>query len=121
MEDMPYTMKLPDGRTVFVEVPGRYCVRERGGKPGFTPAGARFLDRVMVMAAKVPPAPTPAYIRTLREALGLTQTQFGQRVGVDKMTVWRWERGQIKPRGNSLKGVEAMRRAAVQKGVLLAG
>ncbi len=119
--DVPYTMKLPDGRIVFVEVPAQYCVRDRSGEIGFTPDGVKLLDHVRVMAMKTPPTPTPGYIRTLREALGLTQEQFGQRAGVDKMTVWRWERGQIKPRDESVKGIETMRREAVRKGVMLAG
>ena len=43
---IPYTMKLPDGRTVFVEVPGRMAVRDRSGELAFMPEGVRFLDRV---------------------------------------------------------------------------
>ena len=119
--DMPWTMKLPDGRTVFVEVPARYTDRDRGGELLFTPDGVRFLDRVQVMAMSVPKTPTPGYIRTLREALGMTQARFGERAGVEKMTVWRWEHGQLKPSAASVKALESLRRQAARKGVLLAG
>jgi hypothetical protein len=37
--DVPYAMKLPDGRTLYVEVPGRWTVSDRGGQIGFLPAG----------------------------------------------------------------------------------
>jgi DNA-binding XRE family transcriptional regulator len=120
-DGVPYTMKLSDGRTVYVEVPAQYVVRDAGGGRTFTVAGVRFLDRVRALAMRTPAAPTPGYLRTLREALGLTQQQFGEFVGVDKMTVWRWEKGQLRPGADSVKAIDAARRAAARKGVLLAG
>jgi DNA-binding XRE family transcriptional regulator len=106
---------------VFIEVPARYVGRDRDESIVFNPDGVRFLDRLRVMAMRVPTAPTPGYIRTLREALDLTQADFGQRVGVEKMTVWRWEHGQLKPSPASVKAIESLRRQAARKGVLLAG
>lgn len=120
-DGVPYTMKLSDGRTVYVEVPAQYVARDVGGGRTFTLAGVRFLDRVRALAMRTPAAPTPGYLRTLREALGLTQQQFGEAVGVDKMTVWRWEKGQLRPGADSVKAIDAARRAAARKGVLLAG
>jgi putative ABC transport system ATP-binding protein len=38
-----------------------------------------------------------ARIKSLREAKGLTQVQLGERVGVDGMTISRWERGDFLP------------------------
>ena len=32
-------------------------------------------------------------LRTIRTRLGLTQEELGQRLGVRKNTVWRWETG----------------------------
>lgn len=118
---VPYTMRLPDGRTVYVEVPAEYVKRDADGQQTFTMDGVRLLDRVRAMALKTPQTPTPGYIRTLREALGLTQSQFGELVGVDKMTVWRWEKGQLHPSDESLAGIETAKRQAARKGVLLAG
>lgn len=118
--DLPYTMKLPDGRTVFVEVPGRWVTTDRSGQPAFRPEGVAFLDRVRALAlSALNHPPGPAYITTLREALGCTQQEFGERIGVDKMTVSRWERGTLKPRDASLKAIEELRRKAVRKGVVL--
>jgi DNA-binding transcriptional regulator YiaG len=41
------------------------------------------------------PHPTDAeFVRQSRERLGLTQTEFGARLGVSKRTVIRWEQGE---------------------------
>jgi hypothetical protein len=119
--DLPYTMKLPDGRTVYVEVPHRYVITERSGEVGFTPAGVRFLDRVRALATPLTAAPSPAYIATLRHALGMTQAQLAQRLGVSKLTISRWERGALKPGPDSLKALSRVAATAKRKGVLLAG
>jgi hypothetical protein len=119
-DDVPYTMRLPDDRTVFVLVPGQWCGRDRDGEITFKPEAVRFLDRVLVMAMKVPKAPTPGFIRTMRHALGLGQREFGERVGVDKMTVYRWERGTVKPGPDALKGLERLRKEVGRKGIILA-
>jgi transcriptional regulator with XRE-family HTH domain len=34
-----------------------------------------------------------AFVRDAREQLGLTQAQFGERLGVTRKTVIRWEQG----------------------------
>ncbi len=39
-----------------------------------------------------------AEVRRLRDQLGLTQEQFGDRLGVSTITVHRWESGQSRPR-----------------------
>ncbi len=119
--DVPYTMKLPDGRTLFVEVPGRWTRTDRSGETAFLPEGVRFLDRVRTLATKLQRPPSPGFLRTLREALGLTQVEMGERVGVDSMTVSRWERGALRPGESSLEALEGLRRAAVRKGVVLPG
>ena len=115
--DLPYTMKLPDGRTLYVEVPGRWVATDRDGQPAFMPQAVDFLDRVRALAIKLDRPPSPGYITALREALGLTQQEFGERVGVDKMTVSRWERGALRPSDQSLEAIEDLRRKAVRHGV----
>ena len=40
---------------------------------------------------------TPGFITSLREAMGLTQSEFGEKVGVSKITVSRWECGRMRP------------------------
>lgn len=119
-DDVPFTARLPDGRTLFVLVPAKWCELDVSGEVLFKPGAVRFLDRVQALAMKAPARPTPGYIRALREALGLTQQQFGDCIGVDKMTVWRWEKGQLRPRPVSVKAMEKLRREAGRRGVTLA-
>jgi DNA-binding XRE family transcriptional regulator len=118
--DVPYTMKLPDGRTVFVLIPGRWTTADRGGELALLPDAVTFLDRVLVLAMEQPGAPSPGYIVTLREALGLTQKELGERIGVDKLTVSRWERGALRPSAKSLAAMKRLRDEAARKGVIVA-
>ncbi len=118
--DYPFTMKLPDGRIIYVEVPGRWVTRDRSGKPAFLPPAVKLLDRIQALAMSVlDRPPSPGYIVSLREALGLTQEEFGARLGVDKMTISRWERGTVRPGGPSLAALERVRREAARKGVAI--
>jgi hypothetical protein len=112
-------MKLPDGRTLYVEVPGRWVRLDRSGTAAFTPQAVEFLDRVRALAVRLDRAPGPGFITSLREGLGLTQAEFGERLGVDKMTVSRWERGALRPSDQSIQAIEQLRRKAVQRGVTI--
>lgn len=117
--DHPYTMKLADGRVVYVEIPGRWVTADRDGRPALTPDGVDFLDRVRALAVKLERPPAPAFITALREALGMTQEEFGKRCDVDKLTVSRWERGALRPNRTSLASIEKLRNEAVRRGVTL--
>lgn len=119
-EDVPYAMRLPDRRTLLVTIPAEWCESDASGELAFTPEAVRWLDRVRAVAMRVPSSPTPGYIRTLREALGLTQTQMGERVGVDKMTVARWEWGRFRPGAEAVRAIDRMRRKAARHGVVIA-
>ena len=117
--DLPFTMKLPDGRMLFVEVPGRWVTEDRDGSPALRPEAVRFLDRIQALAQRLDRPPSPGFITSLREAMGLTQAEFGERIGVDKMTVSHWERGALKPSDESLAALEDLRRRAVRRGVAI--
>jgi hypothetical protein len=80
-DDVPFTPRLLDGRTMLVLVRAQWCEADVSGEVLFKPEAVRLIDRVQVMAANMPKVPTPGYIRTLREALGLTQTQLAERLG----------------------------------------
>ena len=108
-DDVPFTARLPDGRTMFVLVPAEWCELDVSGEVLFKPDAVRLIDRVQALAMRTPKAPTPGYIRTLREALGLTQTQFAERIGVDKMTVARWEWGKLRPRPAAAAALNKLR------------
>lgn len=118
----PYSMRLPDGRTLLVEVPGRWVTADRDGTPAFLPDGVRFLDRVRsAFLSVLNRPPSPGFLTTLREALGLTQREFAGRVGVDKMTVSRWERGALRPSRAALAAIEQVRKEALRHGVAIEG
>ncbi len=114
-------MRLGDGRTVFVEVPGRFTIEDRDGRIAFTAEGVRFLDHVRALAMRLDRPPSPGWISSLREALGMTQEEMGRRIDVDKLTVSRWERGALRPGRDSVQALEKLRREASRRGVVLPG
>lgn len=118
---VPYTMKLDGGRTLFVEVPGRMAVQDRGGEAAFTPQGVRFLDRIRALASSLDRPPSPAFITALREAAGLSQEELGARIGKNKLTVSRWERGVMRPGKESLRELNKLFARLKRTGVVLAG
>ncbi len=119
-DDYPYTMKLPGGKIVYVEIPGRWVSQDRGGETVFLPPAVYLLDRVHVMAMSLTGRmPTPGHIKTLRRTLGLTQSEMAERVGVDKMTVWRWERGKVRPSKSAVSALEKLRKQAARRGVIV--
>lgn len=54
-------------------------------------------------------------VKRLRERLNLTQNEFAQLLGVARESVARWEAGMAKPRGLSLKVLEALASKAEKK------
>jgi DNA-binding transcriptional regulator YiaG len=42
-------------------------------------------------------------IKEMREALEMTQAEFAREIGVEPITVSRWERGASSPRGANVK------------------
>jgi DNA-binding XRE family transcriptional regulator len=118
---LPYTMKLADGRTVFVEVPGRMATRDRGGETAFTPEGVRFLDRVRALAMDLEGKPSPAFITALREAAGMTQEELGRRIGRHKLSVARWEWGTLHPDAKAMSRLQKLFRELKASGIVLPG
>ncbi len=49
-----------------------------------------------------PPMPFAQQLRSLREAQGLTVRALAERVGVSKVTIWKWEKGESEPRARLL-------------------
>ncbi|NOT02637.1 MAG: helix-turn-helix domain-containing protein [Phycisphaerales bacterium] len=93
---------------------------DRDGSPAFQPEAVKFLDRVQALATSIADRPpSPGFILSLREGLGFTQKELGERLGVDKLTVSRWERGVVRPSAESLQTMESLRREAIRKGVTL--
>lgn len=116
---VPYTMKLADGRTVYVEVPASMATRDRSGELAFTPEGVRFLDRVRALASDLNTPPTPAFLTSLREAAGMTQEALGRRIGRNKLTISRWECGTLRPSREAVHRLRKLFRRLRASGVLL--
>lgn len=119
-DDVPFTAKMPGGRTLVLLIPAKWCEMDASGEVLFKPEAARLIDRVQALAMRTPTVPTPAYIRTLREALRLTQAQLAERVGVDKMTVARWEWGKMRPSPTAATALDKVRAEAGRRGVVVA-
>jgi DNA-binding transcriptional regulator YiaG len=117
--DYPFAMAIPDGRTMVVAVPGRWTAEDRDGSTLLLPEAVRFLDRVQALVTPRKATVTPGYIVALREALNMTQTEFAKEVGVAKMTVSRWERGELRPGDESLTKIEKLRATRLAQGVVL--
>jgi DNA-binding transcriptional regulator YiaG len=94
---VPFVMCLPDGRSVFVQVPDHLISRRRGEKVTFTAEGDRFLEQIQGEALQAPKRPSVLQIRELRRATGLKQPEFAERIGYSVVTVKKWEAGELKP------------------------
>ena len=112
-------MRLPDGRTLCVEVPGEFVTQDRGGELAFLPKGVRFLDRVKATAMSAWDAASYRYIAVLRNAIDMTQEELAAELGVSSMTVSRWERGKIRPSRGSIAAIERLRKKAARRGVTI--
>ena len=55
---------------------------------------------------------TAIQIAKLRVGLGLGVEEFAQKVGVSRMTVYRWTEGRSKPSGLALKALERLAKRA---------
>lgn len=51
---------------------------------------------------------TPAIIQAARRRLGLTQTEFAERIGCSVLAVSFWERGTRNPKGLYARAVRAL-------------
>jgi len=118
---LPYTMLLPDGRSVFVRIPGRMVEHDRSGEMMLTPAGGQLLDRIQAMAQKTPTSPSPGYIKTVREALGLTQPAFARALGRSTVSIKKYEAGDTRPGKEVVQRLQRLVDKATQRGVVLAG
>ena len=49
-------------------------------------------------------------VKKLRNALGLTQLTMAKKVGVNKMTIWKWENGKTSPSYLAIEKLNALAR-----------
>ncbi|MFI5380801.1 MAG: helix-turn-helix domain-containing protein [Tepidisphaerales bacterium] len=117
--DLPYVMRLPGQRALALTLPADWVVIDKTGEPGLLPPAVRWLDRMRALFSRMQPTPTPGFIRTLREAMNLTQEQFGRRLRVGKMSVSRWERGTMQPGDDAVRAMVRLRAGALRRGLLV--
>jgi DNA-binding transcriptional regulator YiaG len=98
--ELPYIVPFGQGRMLAITLKAAWLKPDRTGQPLLLPPAVRALDRLRAVFTAQENL-TPGFIIALREATGLTQEQFGRKLGVTKMTVSRWECGRIVP--SSLK------------------
>lgn len=118
---VPYTMSLPGGQTLFVRIPGKYVVYDRSGEMAFTPEGMRFLDHIRAVAIETPDTPSPAYIKTVREAMKLTQAEMARKLDYSLISIKKWEAGDAKPGKNAVDRLRKLVDTVAKRGLVLAG
>jgi len=119
-QDLPYVISLGDGGMLAISLPAQWLRADRSGEPLLLPPAVRAIDRLRAVFAKRQPM-TPGFISSLREGIGLTQEQFGAKLGVSKMTVSRWERGTMRPRPSAVAAIHALQKQASRAGVRIHG
>ena len=94
--DLPYVLPFGEQGMLAITLRAAWLKADRSGQPLLLPPAVRALDRLRAVFAAQETL-TPGFIVSLREAVGLTQEQFGRKLGVSKMTVSRWECGRMRP------------------------
>jgi len=98
----------------------RWLKADRSGRPLLLPPAVRALDRLRAVFADQEKL-TPGFIGSLREAMGMTQGEFGERLGVSKMTVSRWECGRMRPGTAMAREIWKLQEEAQREGVKIDG
>lgn len=115
----PHILTLRDGRKIYLDIPADWVSCDIRGEMLLLPPAVQMLDKIQALAQPIENIPTRGHIVALRQALGLTQKALGEAVGVDKLTVSRWERGEIKPSAASAKRLRRLQDAATKRGVMI--
>jgi DNA-binding transcriptional regulator YiaG len=118
---VPYTMSLPGGQTLFVRIPGKYVIYDRSGEMAFTPEGTRFLDHIRAVAIETPDTPSPAYIKTVREAMKMTQAELAKKLDYSLISIKKWEAGDAKPGKKAIERIQRLVNSVTKGGLVLAG
>jgi DNA-binding transcriptional regulator YiaG len=93
---------------------------DRSGRPLLLPPAVRALDRLRAVFTSQDQL-TPGFIVSLRQAMGLTQEQFGHKLNVSKMTVSRWECGKMRPSPSTTMAIRNLQARAKREGVKIDG
>src|SRR5580658_4015130 len=81
--DLPYVLPFGEQGMLAITLRAAWLKADRSGQPLLLPPAVRALDRLRAVFAAQETL-TPGFIVSLREAVGLTQEQFGRKLGVSK-------------------------------------
>jgi DNA-binding transcriptional regulator YiaG len=118
--DLPYVVSFGKDSMLAISLRAAWLKADRTGRPLLLPPAVRALDRLRAIftnQAKM----TPGFIVSLREALGLTQEEFGRKLGVTKMTVSRWECGRTRPSPPTTAAIRRLQTRSRHEGVKIDG
>jgi DNA-binding transcriptional regulator YiaG len=118
--DLPYVAKLGKGSMLAISLPASWVKADRSGDPLLLPPAVRALDRLRALFTCQENI-TPGFIVSLREAMSLTQEQFGTQLGVSKMTVSRWECGRMAPGESAVAAIRELQAKSRREGVQIDG
>jgi DNA-binding transcriptional regulator YiaG len=118
--DLPYVVSFGCEGMLAIALKAAWLKPDRLGRPLLLPPAIRALDRLRAVFSN-PPSLTPGFIISLRQALGLTQSQFGRHVGASKMTVSRWERARMRPGRAAAAAIRRLQARARRRGVKIDG
>jgi len=118
--DLPYVVSLGERGMLAVTLRATWLKADRSGQPLLLPPAIRALDRLRAVFTTQERI-TPGFIISLREAMGLTQEQFGRKLGVTKMTVSRWECGRMLPSPSAATAIRSLRMRTQHQGVRIDG
>ena len=118
--DLPYVVRFGESDMLAISLPAAWLKADRSGRPLLLPPAVRPLDRLRAVFTNQQ-AFTPGFVLSLREAMGLTQEQFGRQLGVSKMTVSRWECGRMRPSRSTAAAIRALQREARRAGIKIDG
>jgi DNA-binding transcriptional regulator YiaG len=114
--DLPYVLSLGDGRMLAIALDAAWLKPDRAGNPLLLPPALRALDQLRAVFANQTQL-TPGFIASLREGMGLTQSEFAQKLGVSKMTISRWECARMRPSRAAGDAILALQAQARREGV----
>ncbi|MEM6560155.1 MAG: helix-turn-helix domain-containing protein [Planctomycetota bacterium] len=116
-----YALKLAEDRHILIELPASSIAFGPDGDLLLRPEAVRLLERARAALSDMPDQPSKGMIRRFREAMSLTQKELGDAIGVDKLTVSRWERGEIRPRLSAVKAMRKLRAKRARTGLAVDG
>jgi DNA-binding transcriptional regulator YiaG len=118
--DLPYAIPLGENRILGITLRANWLKADRSGQPLLLPRAVRAIDRLRAIFASQQML-TAGFITTMREAMGLTQNEFGRKLGVSKMTVSRWECGKMKPGPATARAIRQLQVKIRYEGVNIDG